>query len=530
MKRQLSNQGDVLPKKHCPTRQFASQTQGLLPCVNQTNQYLYDKNKAYGDLSEQPAQKSYYHNNNNYSNPYGYYYNSNSNYNYTNITSNDAGSQNNGLLQENNIANGWNKPMQYNPLQFPLAEHVSAQFAPVQCAPADFTSAPFTSAQFAPAKPIDFNMTLGVNSTKNDSPISYHTRAPDLVSERVFPIQDPWNAGVLRSSPQQPNQSVVNGQLSWPGSNQPGIGMTAVSVNANMTQNGPDGRNNTSGVSFHLSTFGALGTQVPKPPKKRRRPTKREEPQGNNDAVDLVMMTTRTPKLSTLSSPTPRLSIPKLPTQELLTPSPVIKAPLAPVNQSIESSQLPDAKEPQGDIAKPCKAPDYEDTLEDGIGAIKEHLELLAQQETEDKRRQEEKEREEAEKKRTEEFKWPGNPSEYPAECFANIRLLGCEFRAHAIYIGSPRPGLLRDQYNVPPKGWLAVYAVRRGSDGVEFKLVKPHSTPEEVLQASEIQFNDIKLSDDFSDMNEPKVKQFSRYLLDAVPGRNDSRTMWSKE
>ncbi|KAI0449401.1 hypothetical protein F5B21DRAFT_520270 [Xylaria acuta] len=525
MKRQQSTRGSMLPKRHCPTRQFAAQTQDLMPSTNQAGQYLYSGNQAYSHLPEQLAQQpahNPYCSNNNHNNPYNYHYNSN--YNHANSTNNSVDSQNsNGLLQDNNIANSWNKPVQYSPSQFTPAELTTAQFAPLQFAPAQLTSTPFTSAQFAPAQrtptgPTDvgtgLNMTPGVNFFDSDIPLPYPTHAPNLVSQVGFPMENSWDMSVLHNPPQQPNQPIVNGQLCEPKPNQPDVNVTAVSVGTAITQNGPNGWNNTNGASLHLPRRGVYGAQVPKPPQKRRKPTKRGESEVDSDFVDLVMMSTRTSKSSTSS--------------------PVVKVPLAPVvDQSTEPSRVPNSKEPNGDrvepSVKPCEAPDNEAILEAGIGALKEHLKILEKQEAEVKRAREEKKRDKAEKKRAEAFEWPGDPSEYPAECFANMRLPGCEFRAHAICIGSPRPGLPRDQYKVPPKGRLLVYAVRQGSDGVEFKLVEPQSTPEEVMQASEIQFKNINLNVNFSDMDELKVIRWSRYLLDAVPGRNDSVTMWSK-
>ncbi|KAI8944896.1 hypothetical protein F4801DRAFT_584965 [Xylaria longipes] len=500
MKRQQSIQGGSLPKRPCPTL-FPAQTQGLQPSINQTNQYLYNSNQAYDNLPKQPAQqlaqKPCHYNNSNYNNSIynnSNYNNSNYNNNYNNSNSNLTTNTNNGVHRQNNSANDWNKPMQYSPLQFALA---------------GLTPASFTSTQFAPTQPTDFNtslnVTLGVNYRDGNIPLPYPTHVPN----RVSTMQNSWDASVPYNPPQQPNQSVVNGQLCEPRPNRPVNNMTAMSVGTNITQYQHNGRNNTNGASFHFSRRPVYGAGVAKPPQppqipqKRRKHTKSGEPQGNDTVVDLVTMTSRTPELSTAG--------------------PVTGAPVAPVNQPTEFPQAPD-----GDSVKPCEPVDDEAIVKAGILALKAHLEVLEQQEAEAKRAQEEKERVEAEKKRAEAFEWPGDESELPAECFANMRLPGCEYRAHAICVGSPQPGLPRNRYKVPEKGRLVVYAVRRGSDGVEFKLVVPHSNPEEVTQASEIHFNHIKLNVNFSDMDEPRVIRWVRYLLDAVPGNNDSVTMWS--
>ncbi|KAI0554806.1 hypothetical protein F4679DRAFT_237329 [Xylaria curta] len=494
MERQ-STQGSVLPR-HCPPPQHAP----LQPPISQTGQYLYD-NLAYCGLSQQPARNSCSYSNDNSRNTHGNCYSSN--YNYTNSTNSRAASQKNGLLQENNITNGWNDLMQLTPSQFALPKPTSSQSFPLQCVPADSMSAPFITAQFT-AEHTDVNtnpnVTLGFNSPSNNFPLFYPTDVPDFVSESGLPMQNQWNSGAL-CNPAKPNQAVVHIKQYEPRPNQPNNSMIAVSVNA---------KNNTSSTSG----FSACGTQVPNPSKRRRQTVADGQPQDNSNLVDLARKTTRT-----LQVPTPRLP----------TPSPVTKAPPAPVKPSTQSSRLPNTKEKQRDIS-PIKVLNYKDTPKTDFEELKQHLKVLEQQETEaEVAQQREKEREEAENQRAKAFEWPGDPSEYPAECFANMRLPGCEFRAHAICVGVPRPGLSLNKYNVYPKRRLVVYAVRQGSDLVEFKIVEPHSTPEQVMQASRIRFKDIKLNTDFSDMDETRVIRWSRYLLNAVPGQNDSVTMWSK-
>ncbi|KAI1742346.1 hypothetical protein F4680DRAFT_463861 [Xylaria scruposa] len=492
MERQ-SIHGSVLPR-HYPPRQPAP----LQPPISQNGQYMYD-NLAYGGLSEQPARNFCYYDDGNSGNTRDNCYNGD--YNYTNSTAVSAVSKKNGLLQENNITNGWNELMQPTPLQSTLLKPTSSQFYPLQCVPADSKPTPFTMAQFT-AKPTDVNtkpnMTLGVHSPSNNFPLSYPTHVSDFVSERGLPMQKQWNSEAL-CNPAKPNQAVVQTKQHEPMPNQLKRSMTAVSVNA---------KDNTSSTS----KFSAHEAQVPNPSKRQRQTAKDRQPQDNSDRVDLVRKTT-----STIQVPIPRLPI----------PSPVIKAPLAPVKPSTQSSQLPIIKETKGNIV-PSKVLNYEDTPRTGLEELQRYLKVLEQRETEAKIAQREKEREEAENQRAKAFEWPGDPSEYPAECFASIRLPGCEFRAHAICIGAPRPGLPLNKYNVYPKRRMVVYAVRQGSDGVEFKIVEPHSTPEQVMQASRIPFRDIKLNTDFSDMDEARVIRWSRYLLNAVPGQNDSVTMWS--
>ncbi|KAI0487088.1 hypothetical protein F4859DRAFT_468143 [Xylaria cf. heliscus] len=284
--------------------------------------------------------------------------------------------------------------------------------------------------------------------------------------------------------------------------------MTYKSVTTRTTQNVPKGQVGTNMASTFFGC-GVYGAQVRNTPENHRQPPKRGEPQVDSDFVDLVMMGSRTLNPSTRSLEA--------------------KVPPVPVDQSTPYSGLLVAGG-QGCGVKPCASPDRDAEIKTSMAEVAKHLEGLKHEEAEAKLAQAEKEREEQEKNQVEAFEWPGDVSGYPAECFANLRLPGCEFRAYAIYVGSPRPGLPRNEYKVPPKGRLVVFAARGANDGVEFKLAEPHSTPQEVTQASRIQFSDIHLNANFSDMDERRVIRWTQYLLDAVPGTNDSVTMWAKE
>lgn len=465
--------------------------------MNQTSQPFYNSNQAYRHLNGQPAQQLPQQN-------YCYNYNNNSNYYYYNSANGGIDSHSNiGLLQNSTIASGWDNMMQYPPSQVASPNLTPAQYPPSRFTSAQLTSASFTSAQFTPEqptsiKPTDFstsqNMTLGVDFYGSDIPLTYPTHVPGLVSQVNFPMQN----AVLHSAPLQPlpNQLVALDTIEMP-------------IGANITQIGPDTWNNTNRAPIKPSGRGIYGPQVKKPPKKPRQPTKRGERQGNADVVDLVMMGARKSNSAA--------------------PSPTIKAPPTPVVQSTESPQLTNVEEPPGASVEPCEVPVYSPIEAAIAGPVLDFVKKANQQEAEAKRAQEEKKREEEEQRQAQSFEWPGDPGEWPAEALAHIRLPGCEFRAHAICVGWPRRDLPRENYKVPLTGRLAVYAVRRGESDVEFKVVMPHSTPDEVTRASEIQFSDIILNVNFRGMDRPRVRQWTRYLLEAVPGQNDTVTMWSR-
>ncbi|KAJ8118598.1 hypothetical protein ONZ43_g3961 [Nemania bipapillata] len=78
------------------------------------------------------------------------------------------------------------------------------------------------------------------------------------------------------------------------------------------------------------------------------------------------------------------------------------------------------------------------------------------------------------------------------------------------------------------------VYGVRRtggaGRDGgsIEFKMVVPGSTAEQILVGPEIPLVDVMLSDDFADLSRDGVMRWVAYLLAAVPGFDDATTKWA--
>ncbi|KAI8626237.1 hypothetical protein F5Y19DRAFT_230272 [Xylariaceae sp. FL1651] len=150
-------------------------------------------------------------------------------------------------------------------------------------------------------------------------------------------------------------------------------------------------------------------------------------------------------------------------------------------------------------------------------------------QETEAKQNQQMEEQKEF-AGRTRGIEWPGDPSRYPAECYEDLRLPGCEYRPQAICVGTLRHEWYQDQDQGQLNGSLVVYAVRPDeNDVIEFRLAQPGSSLAEVRQNKGVQFRDIKLNGHFVGMDEEQVTRWTRFLLAAVPGTNDSMMMWSK-
>ncbi|KAI3325436.1 hypothetical protein HD806DRAFT_552731 [Xylariaceae sp. AK1471] len=126
-------------------------------------------------------------------------------------------------------------------------------------------------------------------------------------------------------------------------------------------------------------------------------------------------------------------------------------------------------------------------------------------------------------------FEWLGDPSEYPAECYEDLQLPGCQFRRRAICVGRPRDEWFRQRGQAKREGRVVVYAVPRpDKNGVEFRLKEVGSSVEEVEQNETVGFRDIELNSKFSGMDEHMVVRWSGTLLAEVPGMNNSMTMWS--
>ncbi|KAI0814044.1 hypothetical protein GGR55DRAFT_701782 [Xylaria sp. FL0064] len=204
-------------------------------------------------------------------------------------------------------------------------------------------------------------------------------------------------------------------------------------------------------------------------------------------------------------------------------PTPTTEKPLGP------SSEV--EVQPAGiGLETEARCPGAYDHLDYNLGAIKDFITYDEKHQAEEARQQKEKEEELACISQVTAQWAAGDPSQYPAECYENLRLPGCEYRAQAICVGTPSFEWFLKQDEVYAGGPLVIYAMARlDGDGVEFKLVKPGSSIKEVMESAEVQFSDIWLDENFSDMSEKQITRWTRYLLAAVPGVNDTITMWTR-
>ncbi|TGJ84593.1 hypothetical protein E0Z10_g4178 [Xylaria hypoxylon] len=495
MKRQQSFQ-DKPSKRRCPAQQLAMEAQGNQP---QVNQWPSNSGQPWGYFPQQPTQQHYYYNTDNSSN-------------------------NTTAFLPNNCygATGEFASMQYAPIQYtPPMQYCPMQFTPAQLPPAQLPSAQLPSARLArvqitpeqiKAFSSHLNMTGGGDYTSNNILPPHPTHVPNYPVDRNIttqniqpnisqfcPIPQPqyqFEAPQQRLEPRRPFRCSVD--------------MPGMPTGINATYNPPIGGNIPGKVPIHIPEHYRPGSVAPAI---KRNPSKSQDTYG----VDLTTLHRPQPivDLTTLSRPEPTVD---LTTTGRSKPTPQNEERTNTVSQF---QNPPGSRENQQGKTNHLqrKTPDPYD----GLGPIVDWLKVEKQHEIESEKERIEKEREEAERL-AQATQWSGDQSEYPAECYEHLRLPGCEFRAQAICVGSPRPEWLR------AKGRLVVYAVRRpNSDGVEFKLVKSGSSVKEVMESPEILFRDISLSGRFSDMDELKVAQWSRYLLAAVPGTADSLTMWAK-
>lgn len=332
-------------------------------------------------------------------------------------------------------------------------------------------------------------------------------------------------------SPQQQTQFQFN-QLLWtPGPASSGPGMSRLPVgHAVTTGQGPlvIGRNIPSRPPFYPR--GAYGAVRPK----RQRHVSRDAV-----GVDITKIGERRP--STLPTPSPEKKI----QAPIVPPQPDSAVPESAKDQQSRKRKREDHPEEVArlnSIDNPVVVDDLDDpapeklarpnsidnpVIVDHLGGLCPVKEALERAKQDDATNQAEKGPEDKQA----EVEWPGDPSEYPAECSEPLRLPGCQYRAQGICIGSPRPEYWRDQGETRRPGLWVVYAVRRPQNdgGVGFKLVKPGSKIQEVMDGQDIQFRDIRLNVNFEGMDEKKVIHWSKYLLSAVPGLNDSITMWTQ-
>ncbi|KAI1421217.1 hypothetical protein F5Y12DRAFT_790201 [Xylaria sp. FL1777] len=515
MKRQQSFQGGV-PKRPCLGQQFAIQPQGNQPHAGQwSSNNTHLQSYAPEQLTPQP----YY-----YNNSYSYNYN-----NYNNNNNNITG------LPSNNTLNGYGSQMDFNRVQSPLTQLAPQKLAPQQLAlqqlvPQQLAPAQLAPAQLAPPPSLPPHFT-GFNTSSD------MTFKGDSINGNVFPSH---TVG-LSNYPLHINnttQGQKNASVSYPvskpldqidtyqrfGEPQPSQHVTKTTrMHFPINTTGPQIEwNIPSQAPFQLPE--SYGTRPCAPSLARKRSNVKSVDTFGLDMVKIGQARSRkSSKSSVVEIKNPS------------TPSPATEKPSNPIP---EIQMLSDPISSRNGEQPPLIFLDTElnslspdDSLEIGFDTIKAYLALEEQSEAEEARQKKVREEEEEAKRLAlaQAAEWVGSPSEYPAECYENLRLPGCEFRAHSICVGLPGREWFMKQGGGKIKGPLVVYAVgRQDSDGVEFKLVKSGCSVEEVMRGPEIQFSDVQLNANFSDMTESQVTRWSRYLLAAVPGVHDTMTKWT--
>ncbi|KAI1488483.1 hypothetical protein F5X96DRAFT_685244 [Biscogniauxia mediterranea] len=128
------------------------------------------------------------------------------------------------------------------------------------------------------------------------------------------------------------------------------------------------------------------------------------------------------------------------------------------------------------------------------------------------------------EEKGNDEFRWPGDITDYPAEACEELVLPGCEYRAKTIHVGRPKQRFENNQS-------INVYAIRpAGAKGVEYRIAEGVWSPQEIIEkGSPIKFDDISPSVFFRGMKQAQVELWVKQLLAQVPGQNDTVMKWAR-
>ncbi len=504
MKRSLqpSSQGS-LPKRHCQAQQFAMETQGNQP---QTSQWPSNNMHPQSYIPQQPAQRYCYYSNN--------------------IVNNVIS------VPPNNAFDGYGS----------LTQFTTAQPAPIQPAPTQLVRAQLGRAQVPPPQFTAFNMnlemTLGGGCINSNTFPHHVTHGSSYPFHMNIATQSQQSVNVSSQVPQPPALLDLY-QRAWESQPiPPVVDSIRTPLAINTAPRPPPGWNIPRKEPFLIPA-----TYAPRPRVARKKRSALEDKVG----LDLVKiaqsksMKSSKPHIKTANPPTPIPEIemasntspgnqesPSLASPEVCSEDPIPISSSSQVQHPMGSGGKPQYKTNQPQIGASDPVP-YE-SLDYGLDAIKEYLALEEKREAEEAQQKQQREEEEKAQQLTQAPEWVGDPSRYPAECYEDLRLPGCEFRAQAICVGLPGPEWFRKYGENRAYGRLVVYAVRQpGSDEVEFKLVEPGPSVQEVMQGPEIQFGDIRLNANFSDMNEEQVTRWSRYLLAAVPGIDDTTTMWAR-
>ncbi|KAI0188539.1 hypothetical protein F4808DRAFT_446208 [Astrocystis sublimbata] len=398
----------------------------------------------------------------------------------------------------------------------------SAQHGSYQCSPDNHMSSPFTSAEFTAMERTGTSAVPtappGSYPLNRHMSISYPTTTARLVPQASGPSPNPRGTNTAREPPKQPKRSAVDERMRKTGSELYRSVLERVFLAPNV------------GL-YRQFLLNYARCEAVAPHRRPERPSRRKKAQVVDDVTEYVDLVDKTTSIKRPSDPSPELhaslAIPtkRARTREALPPADRPAYPSEIAEQRVQPSDTVDHPEP---AEAPLAGPDLE-----GLGPMVQYLRDAKQQEAKEAWEHEQRKiaEREAERQQAKVFELYDGTSGYPAECYMHLQLPGCEHRAHAICVGRPRHELARDRYrslSLPSKdGRLLVYATCCENGGIGFKIAEAGSTPDEVLQGPTIDFGDIKLNADFSDMNEQKVVRWSRYLLAAVPGHNDTIPQW---
>ncbi|KAI1296971.1 hypothetical protein F5Y03DRAFT_398713 [Xylaria venustula] len=465
----------------------------------------------------------------------------------------------------------------------PLMDHTTAQPPATQLAPTQLGLSPSSQPQN-----IGFNPSFGVafggnvmNGNVFPSYIACEPVHPPYGNIARLPTQSHQDASVPYSSPQQQGETTISAGT-W----------ISDQLQSIITKSNVPVDQNTRGLHIGTPVPGKTSS-CPRAPKSSRPATGKKSslrglPAKDMVGVDLVKMGTKRKRSGSTAGPrAKKRQTPIRPVQSPLDSSHETKVeqnnedgeqsipPIQPVQSPLNSShetrveqssatiQYNEGSEQSIPLIQPVKSPldsSHETEVEQPSPTIQNNedskqsipaennppapsegleyeLSLLIRefidadnQRLEEEARQRKEKEEEEEARLAEAIQLASEQPRHAAESCANLRLPGCEYRAQAIFVGSPGPEWFLKKGEPSIKKRLAVYAVaRQDGNGVEFKLVKIDSPPREVEHGAEIQFSDIRLNGHFSDMNEGQVRRWSQYLLAAVPGIDDTVTMWTK-
>ncbi|KAI1131401.1 hypothetical protein F5Y10DRAFT_233590 [Nemania abortiva] len=542
MKRQQSSQGGV-PKRHCPAQQrqpFAPGMQGNQPQMSQlitssSNSYQVQEIQA----PQQPAQQQGY---------YRHTYNNNFN--------------SAAFMQPNSMVNNFQIPQQFShahysrgyfiPAPFTSTHFTQAPFARTAANQAPVTTAASTPGQLSPPMPSPATLTQA-QSTCFDMSLDIAS-----INDAIrFSVQHPGDMTGFYHTQQQPSQPRKPRQpqrVISPPVIQPNASKPPVNITASMLPNGttpppqnipakvplqlPEGyelrawvrkaTNDLKDICCHQAkdARGVDLTQLGKPkPSKSLSP--RPEPK-------ISPVTHATPPLESAAPERPALPSPGGPgevrpvAQPVAQPiaQPVVQPAARPAAQRKARPVIQPAAQPAASVNPVVSRPSNPAPPVDlgGLEAIKAFLDASKEEEAKAVKAN----KTDNSNSKPIDIPGPFDMTGYPAECYNNIRLPGCPFRAEAICIGG-RYTLVRDRNGVERRKRWIMYGVRRpDSDDVEFKLVEPGSTIGEILKSPETQLQDVQLNCNFADMSPQMIVQWVRYLLAAVPRVDDAVVVWA--